>query len=66
MRSLWGRADWEAMEADLSSKNWDELDNLEADAAWGALKEVLNKIVEDHVPKKEEIMTDLDGSTRKK
>ena len=52
MRYLWGRADWKAMKADLSNKNWEELNNLEADAAWTALKEFLHKTVEEHVPKR--------------
>ena len=52
VRYLCGRADWKAMEADLSNKNWEELNNLEADAAWTALKEVLHKTVEEHVPKR--------------
>ena len=52
VKYLWGKADWAAMEADLERENWQELDSLDAEVAWKKLKEKLNSMVEDHVPKK--------------
>ena len=52
VKYLWGKADWEAMEADLERESWQELDSLDAEVAWKKLKEKLNSMVEDHVPKK--------------
>ena len=52
VKYLWGKADWAEMEADLERENWQELDSLDAEVAWKKLKEKLNSMVEDHVPKK--------------
>ena len=52
VKYLWGKADWAKMEEDLGKENWQELNRLDADAAWTKLKEKLNSMVEEHVPKK--------------
>ncbi|MCP4457853.1 MAG: hypothetical protein GY816_07500, partial [Cytophagales bacterium] len=45
------RANWEMMNHDLSSINWQFLHNTHPDTAWAALKDCILALAEKHIPK---------------
>ena len=52
LRLNWARADWRAMELDLARAGWQRrFQGLGAEEAWMILKQEINKVVEEHVPK---------------